>query len=62
MDSEDKVIATTVIAFAFAIVVLVLCVTHYNVSIEREAIKAGLEQQQVGNTTLWVKPTSKPTN
>ena len=56
MDGDQKLIAWIAVCFMVTISVVAFSTAYYYSTIEAAAIKAGLEQERIGNQTIWVKP------
>jgi len=55
MNGEQKMICVIVTCVAAVAICVACCLTYYNLTTFQQAIEAGLEQQQTGNSTIWIK-------
>lgn len=58
MTGQQKMQAILACCAASVIIAISASISYYCVSVDTAAIKAGLIQQRVGSTNIWVEPPS----
>jgi len=61
MNGEEKMFAIFGCCFAFMVASISASISFYKTSVDTAAIKAGLVQDVVGSSILWVEPTNRRT-